>query len=737
MSAHCDGRCASAPHGICRIAASFILASLGAVVSLQGSTAAGRGAPEPDAQLQPTISAPVDGPSTVISAVARLPPTFAGIGSDYASPQPYTLDPTPTLISGQVIDGATGAGLSGVAMCGLPGDQITDVVGNYRAALSSGWSGTVTPGKAGYSFSPPSRTYTSISGCQLDQGYTAAVAAILSVAPMEGLVSSGEQGGPFEPLSRDYTLTNVGTQPLDWSATRVRDWVSLSTPTSGTLAAGASTTLTVSIGAAAASLGVGTHQDTVSFVNTTTHAGDTTRGVQVTATGPGWVSSWTNRGFDLQVTGTFGAAPWDAHTNEHYVIVPHGATITVTVTRNANLRRADGSPSPADNTRVHIGWLTIAARQFWTPDWDLYDADGSFVYAWPVSVGPIDQPTPVQIWNQHPGCDFDDSSWLAYGSNAMEVWLIPDDLVPGNLPPVDYANGRLPPGQLADAPPGAWPALYCDPADEIRLHNAVAKLGTELRGDGGPYDDSSYGNYWPEVSCWAAKNALIGWHTGSSAHLNEAREQLLGLLSVRIYTNECSMWARARCVPNADFTTSYGRELSNVFFEAMVTACVLGPNMTNVLTPDELESVNAHLYRFAINDIFASLTAQQYYTANGSINLHYHPICVTAGWNWNVPEAVSIAAALPEPTHTACSYFVDDQGIGQYALRYCQVHDPTDKDYEHVGNSQSVRYWVRFSEFLNQSVDVYAAERYVIDHYAGLSLDCQDALDALMDGWQP
>jgi hypothetical protein len=74
--------------------------------------------------------------------------------------------------------------------------------------------------------------------------------------------------------------------------------------------------------------------------------------------------------------------------------------------------------------------------------------------------------------------------------------------------------------------------------------------------------------------------------------------------------------------------------------------------------------VNAHLYRFAIHDTFASLTTGQYYAANGAINLHY---------------------------------------------------------------------WLRFAEFFGRTIDVYATERYVIDHYSGLSLACQRALDALMD----
>ncbi|HOO17314.1 MAG TPA: hypothetical protein PK920_05780 [Phycisphaerae bacterium] len=731
MTTHPDGCPAFARRKTCALA---IAASLAGLVDL------GCGPldfiPLRDAaRLRANVPADLDAENAgVIGRFDETPDWGDSSAVDRESQREQAPHPALPRVSGRVVNAATGAGLSEVVIHGLPHHPATDGDGNYEAVVTPGWSGAATPQRPGFIFSPPSRTYAEIEDTQAGQDYVATAAAVLYVLPSAGLISSGPQGGPFDPVSRTYQLVSIGTQPLDWWASHRRPWVSLS-QTSGTLARGENTTVTVSINGDAAALGIGTHWDTVEFTNLTTGAGNATRMVQLTATGPGWVSSWTNRGFDVEVTGTFGVHRWDAYTNDRYVSVPRGATPTITVTRNADLRRADHSPSPDDTTRVHIGLLTIGRQQFWTPDWDMYEPAG-FVYEWPFPVGPVTEPTPVQIWNQHPGCYFESSDWLAYGSNAMEIWLLPHDLDPGNLPPVDYANGRLPAGQLVSAPPGVWPALYRDAADEMRLHAAAADLGATLYGDGGPYDDSSYGSYWPDVAEWAARNALIGWHRNSSAHLYVARQQLLAVLSVRTFTNECAFWSRARCVPNADFMTSYGRELSNMFFEAMVAACVLGPNMTDTLNVDELEAVNAHLYRFAVHDIFASLTSEQYYSANGGINLHYHPICVVAGWNWNIPEAVSIADYLPEPTHTECSYFIDEHGIGQYALRYCQLHSPEDKDYEHGGNSQSVCFWVRFSEFFKQSIDVYAAERYVIDQFSGLSIDCWDALDVLMDGWQ-
>ena len=98
----------------------------------------------------------------------------------------------------------------------------------------------------------------------------------------------------------------------------------------------------------------------------------------------------------------------------------------------------------------------------------------------------------------------------------------------------------------------------------------------------------------------AAKTALTGWHLNSEPHLDAACDQLLALLSVRFFGHEVAAWYRPRCVPSADLLTTYGREQQAVFFNAMIAACALGPNMADALTPEELHAVNAHLYRYAV-----------------------------------------------------------------------------------------------------------------------------------------
>jgi len=101
----------------------------------------------------------------------------------------------------------------------------------------------------------------------------------LSVTPAEGLSSSGMAGGPFSPSSKDYTLQNTGGGALSWAALGTQR-VTLSR-NSGTLYAGQSTTVTVSINADANILTGPSYSDTLTFTNATNGTGNTTRSVSL------------------------------------------------------------------------------------------------------------------------------------------------------------------------------------------------------------------------------------------------------------------------------------------------------------------------------------------------------------------------------------------------------------------------------------------------------------------------
>ena len=101
---------------------------------------------------------------------------------------------------------------------------------------------------------------------------------VLSISPQESFQTSGNEGGPFSPTSKEFTVSNTGGSSLDFTVGNTQTWTTVS-PTSGTLATGASTIVTVSLNSNADSLGVAQHTDTISFTNTTNGNGSGTRSV--------------------------------------------------------------------------------------------------------------------------------------------------------------------------------------------------------------------------------------------------------------------------------------------------------------------------------------------------------------------------------------------------------------------------------------------------------------------------
>ena len=91
--------------------------------------------------------------------------------------------------------------------------------------------------------------------------------AQLSVNPASGFVSGGPPGGPFNPISQTYAVSNAGGASMNWTATNSAAWLTLSA-TNGTLASGASINITAAINANANSLTTGGYSDTIGFTNT-------------------------------------------------------------------------------------------------------------------------------------------------------------------------------------------------------------------------------------------------------------------------------------------------------------------------------------------------------------------------------------------------------------------------------------------------------------------------------------
>jgi len=69
-----------------------------------------------------------------------------------------------------------------------------DINGDYSIIVPNGWSGTVTPYKSGYTFTPTSRSYSNVQGNLIDQNYTAQ--ACVGCADIDVSIG-GELGGSY------------------------------------------------------------------------------------------------------------------------------------------------------------------------------------------------------------------------------------------------------------------------------------------------------------------------------------------------------------------------------------------------------------------------------------------------------------------------------------------------------------------------------------------------------------
>ena len=115
------------------------------------------------------------------------------------------LDPNAAPVTGVAVDADNGGG-----------SDTTDVNGYYEIEVSSDWSGTVTPTKTGYGFSPTDRSYVNVTVDQIDQDYTATVltytisGTVTSGGPgLDGVTMDGLPGNPVTAGGGLYNATVV------------------------------------------------------------------------------------------------------------------------------------------------------------------------------------------------------------------------------------------------------------------------------------------------------------------------------------------------------------------------------------------------------------------------------------------------------------------------------------------------------------------------------------------------
>ena len=247
-----------------------------------------------------------------------------------------------------------------------------------------------------------------------------------------------------------YTLRNVGTSSISYQVTNTQAWVAL-TNASGALAAGATVDVTVELNAAANSLANGTYADTVSFTNTTTHQGDTTRTVTLHVCVPSLVYSWpldTNPGWTTQgswafghPTGGSGDHGYPDPTNGHTGSSVYGYNLSGGYTNNM-------SETHLTTTAINCSGLTQVSLRFyrwlgveqsaydhayvrvsnngttWTTIWSSPSStldDNSWVFQqFDISSIADNQPTVYVRWTM----GITDASWTYCGWNIddVEIW---------------------------------------------------------------------------------------------------------------------------------------------------------------------------------------------------------------------------------------------------------------------------------------------------------------------------
>ncbi len=125
---------------------------------------------------------------------------------------------------------------------------------NFTPASTNDWA--LVLDDAALNYPPPGQTQTNAPPLEP-----------LQITPAAGFIGSGPFGGPFSVTNQVFTLTNIGSAPLNWIVSNTAPWLSTST-NGGTLAPGGTAeTITVGLDSAASNLTVGLYSSTVWFTN--------------------------------------------------------------------------------------------------------------------------------------------------------------------------------------------------------------------------------------------------------------------------------------------------------------------------------------------------------------------------------------------------------------------------------------------------------------------------------------
>jgi len=168
---------------------------------------------------------------------------------------------------------------------GYPYDRTSDVPvllgGDYRTIVESSASigeSYYLTGSEWLDF----YTYNDPSGFLNTGNFCVKVLAGMSgmkVSPDEGYYPNGDIGGPFTPGEMTFTVENLGPDAIEYEVTvdSAAEWITLSGDFQGTLAAGQTANVIVSVNETAEAFLAGAYPATIYFTNITSHTGDVSR----------------------------------------------------------------------------------------------------------------------------------------------------------------------------------------------------------------------------------------------------------------------------------------------------------------------------------------------------------------------------------------------------------------------------------------------------------------------------
>ena len=219
--------------------------------------------------------------------------TFSNVTTDQT--QNFVGTALKIAVSGNVYQNEGGYGSSGVVGVTVSytgGTTTTNSSGDYSFEVNSGWSGTVTPSKAGYDFDPSSRSYSNITSNQTHQNYVGTAQTFT----ISGTITASPGSQPLFDTTVSYSGGSTTTNSSGYYSFDVSyGWSGTVTPSRIGFSFNPPSRSYSNVTSNKTSQDFGAELDMVNVTGTITSStnGQPMVGVAVNSTGSGWMPSTT------------------------------------------------------------------------------------------------------------------------------------------------------------------------------------------------------------------------------------------------------------------------------------------------------------------------------------------------------------------------------------------------------------------------------------------------------------